>query len=160
MAILSRPQCVKQKYAFYQSSRSAESGYLSACYCCWCVLLDQLITQFSRWFIDRQCHLATNGGFSHIIRLLDSPNLVVMGRLSVGYKTMPPIGWHHPFVIGWYKYKLGLPRTPLYYGLTWPVGIPTIFQPPVTVHLVLCKGTVKESTTSSVISHRQPFGVI
>ena len=88
-------------------------------------------------------------------RLLHSPSLVAVG-LSVGYAPWPPIGWHHSFVIGWSKYRLGLPSAPLHYGLTWPVGIPTVFQTPVTVllhcpngrQLGLCKakkGTVKES---------------
>ena len=60
-------------------------------------------------------------------------------------------------MIGWSKNRLGLPSAPLHYGLTWPVGIPTVFQTPVTVPLHcnclplgLCKGTVKEST---VVSH-------
>ena len=85
-----------------------------------------------------------------IIRLIHSPSWVAIG-LSVGYETRPPIGWHHPFVIGWSKDRLGLPSAPLHYGLTWPVGIPTVFQTPVTVPLHcnclllgLCKGTVKE----------------
>ena len=64
-------------------------------------------------------------------RLLHSPSLVAVG-LSVGYETWPPIGWHHPIVIGWSEDRLGLPSAPL---LTWPVGIPTIFQTPVTAHL-------------------------
>ena len=94
------------------------------------------------------------------LRLLHSPNLVAIG-LSVGYETWPPIGWHHPFVIGWSKYSLGLPNAPLHYGLSWPVGILTVFQTPVTVPLHspngrqatclplgLCKGTVKESTAA------------
>ena len=81
-------------------------------------------------------------------RVLHSPSLVAVG-LSVG--------WHHSFVIGWSKDRLGLPSAPLHYGLKWPVGIPTVFQTPVTVPLHcnclplgLCKGTVKEST---VVSH-------
>ena len=81
-------------------------------------------------------------------RLLHSPSLVAVG-LSVG--------WHHSFVIGWSKDRLGLPSAPVHYGLKWPVGIPTVFQTPVTVPLHcnclllgLCKGTVKEST---VVSH-------
>ena len=60
-------------------------------------------------------------------------------------------------MIGWSKDSLGLPSAPLHYGLKWPVGIPTVFQTPVTVPLHcnclplgLCKGTVKEST---VVSH-------
>ena len=39
-------------------------------------------------------------------RLLHSPSLVVIGL--VGYETWPPIDWHHPFVISWFKYRLGL----------------------------------------------------
>ena len=35
--------------------------------------------------------------YSH--RLLHSSSLVVVG-LSMGYETWPPIGWHHPFVVG------------------------------------------------------------
>ena len=60
-------------------------------------------------------------------------------------------------MIGWSNDRLGLPSAPLHYGLKWPVGIPTVFQTPVTVPLHcnclplgLCKGTVKEST---VVSH-------
>ena len=67
-------------------------------------------------------------------RLLHSPSLVAVG-LSVWYETWPPIDWHHPFVIGWSKGRLELPSAPLHYGLTWPVGIPTVFQTPVTVPL-------------------------
>ena len=53
-------------------------------------------------------------------------------RLSVGYETWPPIGWHHSFVIGWSKYRLGLPSASLRYGLSWLLGIPTIFQTAMT----------------------------
>ena len=79
--------------------------------------------------VQMQCVLVST-------RLLHSPNLVVIG-LSVGYETWPPIRGHAPLVIGWYKYILGLPNVPLRYGLIrmWPVGIPTIFQTPVTVPL-------------------------
>ena len=31
-------------------------------------------------------------------------------------------------MIGWSKYRLGLPSAPLHYGLMWSVGIPTVFQ--------------------------------
>ena len=34
------------------------------------------------------------------------------------------------FVIGWSKCRLRLPSAPLHYELTWPVGIPTVFQTP------------------------------
>ena len=68
------------------------------------------------------------------------------------------LGWHHAFVIGWSKYRLGLPSAPLHYGLTWPVGIrtvcpPTQWQSRSTVLTTgkcllwgLCQGTVKESS--------------
>ena len=39
-------------------------------------------------------------------RLLHSPSLVVIGL--VGYETWPPIDWHPPIVISWFKYRLGL----------------------------------------------------
>ena len=60
--------------------------------------------------------IATNGlqpaGFgARTFILLHSPSLVAVG-LSVGYETWPPIGWHHAFVIGWSKYRLGLPSAP------------------------------------------------
>ena len=85
-------------------------------------------------------------------RLLPSPSLVAIGL----YETLPPIGWHHAFVIGWSKYRLGLHNAPFHYELTWPVGIPAVFQTPVTVPmhslcgrqylpLGLCKGIVKEN---------------
>ena len=66
----------------------------------------------------------------------------------MGYGGWPPIGWHHAFVIGWSKYGFGLPGTPLLYGITWPVWIPTIFKTPMAIPLQclslgLCKGTVK-----------------
>ena len=67
-------------------------------------------------------------------RLLHSPSLVAIG-LSVRYETWPPIGRHHPFVIDWSKDRSGLPSAPLHYGPTWPVGIPTVFETPVTVPL-------------------------
>ena len=68
------------------------------------------------------------------VRLLHSPSLVAIG-LSVRYETWPLTGWYHTFVIGWSKYRLGLPSAPLNYGLMWPVGTPTVFQTPVTVPL-------------------------
>ena len=59
-------------------------------------------------------------------------------------------------MIGWSNYRLGLPSAPLRYGLTWPVGIPTVFHTPMTVlctaltagkclPLGLCNGTVEDS---------------
>ena len=38
-------------------------------------------------------------------------------------------------VIGWSKFRSGFPSAPLHYGLTWPVGIPIVFQTPVTAPL-------------------------
>ena len=88
------------------------------------------------------------------VRLLHNPSQV--SRTVVGYETWPAIGWHHPFVIGWSKSRLGLPQ------LQWIVGscdqweFPPFFrghwQFPCTaltagncLPLGLCKGNVKES---------------
>ena len=38
-------------------------------------------------------------------RQLHSPTIVAVG-LSVGYETRNPIGWHHRFMIGWFKFRL------------------------------------------------------
>ena len=95
------------------------------------------------------------------LRLLHSPILVALG-LSVGYETWPPIGWHHPFVIGWCKYRPGLPRVAMHCGFMWLVGISIVFgghwQPPCTaltagkcLPLALCKETVKESRLVSMV---------
>ena len=67
-------------------------------------------------------------------RLLHSLTSVAVG-LSVGYETWPLVGWHHPFVIGWSKYRLRFLTAPLHYEFMWPVGIHTVFQTPVTVPL-------------------------
>ena len=64
-------------------------------------------------------------------RLLHSPNLVAI-ELWVGYETWPPVGFCDWLV---WIYRLGLPSAPLHYGLTWPVGIPNVFQTSVTVPL-------------------------
>ena len=79
-----------------------------------------------------------------VTRLLHSPSLVAIS-LSIGVRAVPGEPWGtrhalwtaciHAFVIGWFKYRLGLLSVPLYYGFTWPVGIPTIFHTPVTVPL-------------------------
>ena len=47
---------------------------------------------------------------AQISRLQHSPRLVAIGP-SVGYETLPPTGWYHPFGIGWSEYTLGLRRT-------------------------------------------------
>ena len=72
-------------------------------------------------------------------RLLHSPKLVVLA-VSEGYETWPPVGWHHSFVIGWSKYRLGYPSDPLHYGFMWSVRIPTIIHTPTTVPLPSPKG--------------------
>ena len=77
------------------------------------------------------------GGWQHWAvypsnRLLHSLSLVAIG---LNLNGVWDIGWHHPFVIGWSKYRLGLPSAPLNYGLMWPVWIPTVWQAPVTVSL-------------------------
>ena len=111
--------------------------------------------QHSSW--DESLYGSLQSHHSKHPRQRHSPSLLAIGLSSVGYETWPPIGWHHPFVIDWSEYRLGLPSAPLHYGLMWPVGIPTIFQIPVTVSLHcpnvmqcltlgLCKGTVKESS--------------
>ena len=41
-------------------------------------------------------------------RVLHSPSVAALG-LWVAYETWPSIGWHHPFGINWFKYRLGLP---------------------------------------------------
>ena len=43
-------------------------------------------------------------------RLLHGPNWGTL-RQSLGYETWIPFGWHNHFVIGWPKYRLGLPRS-------------------------------------------------
>ena len=91
-------------------------------------------------------------------RLLHSPNLVAIG-LPVGYETWPPIGWHHPFVIGWSKDRLGFPSAPLHYGLTWPVGIPIVFQTPVIVPMHSPNGRNLFSKSSEKTSHSSPVRV-
>ena len=85
-----------------------------------------------------------------VVKWLHSPSLVAIG-LSVGYETWPPIGWHHPFVIG--------------LNIDWDCLVPhcimgscdqwefSLFQTTVTVPLHcrrlplrLCNGTVTECT--------------
>ena len=67
-------------------------------------------------------------------RLLHSPHLVVIG-LSVGHETWPPIGRHHPFVIGRSKYRLGLPSAPILLWAHVTSGNRHCFQTAVTVPL-------------------------
>ena len=56
----------------------------------------------------------------------------------MGHETWPPVGWHHPFVIGWSIHSLMLPQ------LQWIAGshgLPTAGK---FVQLGLCKEPVKE----------------
>ena len=94
------------------SSGIIEKIYECKCYCIYCSSLPNTIVSCGHW--------------TH--KLLHSLNLAVIG-LSVGYETWPPIGWHHPIVIVWPKYKLGLPSDPLHYWLMWPGGFPPFFRP-------------------------------
>ena len=86
-------------------------------------------------------------------RLLHSLSLVVL-RLSVGYETRPTIGWHHPFVMCWFKYRLVLHQlqwidqwkfTPFFRG-HWQSSC-TALRAGICLLLGLCKETVKESTS-------------
>ena len=83
-------------------------------------------------------------------KLLHSPNLVVLG-MPVGFEIWPPIGWHHPFVIGWSKYRLGLLHSQCIVGLSnWWEFSPFCkghWQSPCSkiLPLGLCKVTVKVS---------------
>ena len=90
------------------------------------------------------------------IRLFHSPNLVVIGP-SMGYEIDLPIGWHHLFVIGWPKYRLGLRYVPLHYMLIRPGEFPsfskhqwqslcTALMTGKCLSSVLCMGTVKKSS--------------
>ena len=73
------------------------------------------------------------------IRLLHSPILAAVGLSA---------GWHCTFVIGWSKYRFGLPSAPLHCGLTWPQwpqwqSICTALMAGICLPLGLCKGTEK-----------------
>ena len=54
-------------------------------------------------------------------------------RLSLGHGAWPPIVCRHPFVIGWSTYRFGIASVSMYNGLSWPVGISTHLQRPLTV---------------------------
>ena len=66
-----------------------------------------------------------------VCRMLHGPSLVAI-RLSVGYEAWPPIGWHHAFVIDWFKYRLGLPSALWAHATS---GNSHRFQIPVTIPL-------------------------
>ena len=55
------------------------------------------------------------------------------------YTILPSGVWDmtskNRFVIGWSKYRLGLPCITMDYGLVWLVGISTVFLRPLTVPL-------------------------
>ena len=59
--------------------------------------------QWCHWLVKRAEPFSAHCNNIVVIRLLQRLSLVALG-LSVGYETRPPIGWHHPFVIGWCKY--------------------------------------------------------
>ena len=82
-------------------------------------------------------------------RLSHSLSLMAVG-LSVGYQPWPLDGWHHPFVIGCSKYRLGLPQSQSTVALChqWKFSLFFIgyWQPPFTaltagicLPLALCK---------------------
>ena len=57
---------------------------------------------------------------------------------------------YHSLMIGWSKFRLGLPFVMMHYGLMWLVGIPNSFRcqqqsPYKCLSLGMCKGTMKES---------------
>ena len=82
--------------------------------------------------------------------VIDCYTVTAWWQWDCQWETWPPIGWNHAFVIGWSKDKLGLPSAPLHYGLTWPVGIPTVFQTPVTVPLHCPSARLQEFWNSSI----------
>ena len=91
-------------------------------------------------------------------RLLHSPSLM-SGELSVGHETWwPLIGWHHTLVTGWSKYRFRLLQSQSISGShdqwEFPAFLKRPWQSPWTAltagicrPLVLCKETVKESTS-------------
>ena len=112
---------------------------------------------------------------SHIpqqARLLNSPCLVAVGLL-VGYEKWL-LGWHWHFVIGWFKYRSGLPKTqsigischwwefPLFFRGRWQSPY-TALMAGKCLPLGLCKETVKASpswpmhTTMMVAEHEEKY---
>ena len=86
------------------------------------------------WCVYLQYRIATLSKYRHRPRLLQSSILVSEG-LSIRFETLPLIGWHHPFLIGWSKHWLGMPRVAMDCGVIWPVWLPTGFQRQLTVSL-------------------------
>ena len=67
-------------------------------------------------------------------RVMHHPSKVaVLVGLSVGYKASSPIGWNHPFVIGWSKYRWKNVSASRHRDLMWLVGMTIVFQGPLTV---------------------------
>ena len=69
-------------------------------------------------------------------------------RLSVRYETWPLIGWHRYFLIGWTKYRLGLPQSQWIMGARdRSLGLPPFFQKslsvPLSRHFVYRNGCAK-----------------
>ena len=83
--------------------------------------------------------------------------------VSRRYETWSPIGCVPGCVIGCSKYGMGNSPHAMHYGLTWPVGISTVFkgywQSPCTaltagkrLPLGLCKETVKQSSSLAAVA--------
>ena len=85
--------------------------------------------------------------------------------LSVGCEIWPPIGWHHPFVICWSRYRLGLSQLQCIVGphdqlefhlfsrsLTFPLPRApcTALMEGKCLPLGLCKETVKLSISKGI----------
>ena len=77
--------------------------------------------------------------------------------LRVALETCPPIDCVTDCIVGWSIYKLGNSSHVVHYGLTWKVGISTVFKRTLTIPctdltagkclpLGLCKETVEEFT--------------
>ena len=122
-------------------------------------ILDKLPRAHTRnpWALD----MAPQGmpGYCVTCRLLHSPSRVAIG-LSVGYKTWPPIGWHH--LCDWLavlKIDWDCPVPHCIMGSRDQWDFQLFFRPqwqflcigPTTgncLPLGLCKGTVKESNAT------------
>ena len=81
-------------------------------------------------------------------RLWHSPSLVAVGLL-LEYETWPLIGWHHPFVIGWSKYRLREASSAghswyaaVHCGLVWLVGFPNFVIVGICICLPFCVSVV------------------
>ena len=111
--------------------------------------------QHWRWHLERfwwRCdRVAQEASTLIFARLLHSPSLVVLGLL-VRCKTWPTIGWHHPFVMCWSKYRLGWHQSqwidhwkfPPFFRGHWQSSC-TALTAIIYLLLGLCKETVKGS---------------